>query len=1272
MVQSTASSPLSTTSSASTDSIPSDLAATFPLQTRPFLTEPNEEPYLVREGEQGPELNCSVSKQYRDRSRYELEWTKIVGETPILVSRNERLFASSGADGYALTDTLAQNGEYHLRLKGIQFARDNGRFFCALIDTETRQQMLSEPAHVVVLVPPQAPLIAAQPTEAAREGEFVTVRCESRDGNPLPRFQWLFDNRTRVPDTWFHERHEGSGTKTRAISTLQWHLTRSDNGAYLTCQVWNKALREGEFISAETNRLNVLYAPRASGLISNVPLTRIRLPQTLRGRISPSGEVHSEREWRVHVRRAHAGEFRCTATNSLDSGSDRIRLNVLYGPTVHIRTANGGGASGGSVVSPVEGERLVIDCEADANPKADAIAWTGPGGFQRNGSRLVIESVNRAHAGNFTCTAWNTLTLSSFASKSSVSVPQSAVVIRAGFDRVLVDVRRRPGPASISAKQTSLNVGEPITLGCGTDGDAGSPPARFRWAGPPTKGMYERTATEWNRAQLKLSDAQLAHNGVYRCVAFNELGQGEEASIRVTVVEPARISRPPMPTKILSNGATDVSIECEARGFPRPTVRWLRDDVQLPTDSFGHWTLTEKPSDPFPDCRPEESCVHAVLSTLRFAHPVGWADKGNYTCEAQNSPTAQRTSGTSVLTVIHQPIALNERFAEGMALAAAEPGTSTRIVCRISARPEPKVTWSRDGQEIGADFGGGEYKRHLSKARDAVDEFESVLELREVSERHFGVFTCEARNGVGEKASVDIRLQMPSRPQTPLQARLLQSGLTWLMVGWRPAFDGGERQNFELEYRMVNPYSGKAGGDGQQTDTFVFTPHNWTTMTFYGIDGDREFSARPDTYLVHNLTQLRPQSTFWYRVRARNSRGMSDWTAIANGETADARESMDIQAPEQAMYLADEQKLVVQPLRYSLSHCLLVYLSSEEDGLWRSLGCFPLAESDGIVHGILPAERFKVRYCMLNDLTKCSSGLKIFDQTYLLSPVCLGSLSFCSVSVLSLFILITLLCCRRRFQQKINAAVRRSATANGIMRPTKKKLNLNGGVVVDRIDIASPIASGGNGKNTAPNGSQTDSGVFTLGSNSATAAANAIAANGLVGGKTTGILLGAMCDEGPNFSPSVDGEWTNGAVAASLPHQQQQQLEPYDFSNDPFLQEFAAANALGGIVVVENALHQSSSTESSPSIGHQPGQQGKPPNPYSKFFNGFPSSLLGTGERGAANGSRAPPIAGGGEGGAGNSSNEQLIGAGSDSSASDSSSFRNGGGGVRVMREIIV
>lgn len=157
-----------------------------------------------------------------------------------------------------------------------------------------------------------------------------------------------------------------------------------------------------------------------------------------------------------------------------------------------------------------------------------------------------------------------------------------------------------------------------------------------------------------------------------------------------------------------------------------------------------------------------------------------------------------------------------------------------------------------------------------------------------------------------------------------------------------------------------------------------------------------------------------------------------------------------------------------------------------------------------------------------------------------------------------------------------------------------------------------------------------------------------------------------------------------------------QQHEPYDFSNDPFLQEFAAANALGGIVVVDNALHQSSSAESTPSIQQQHA------NSYAKFFADFSAAILGGNGMKSKNctvaeaGKRLATSAIGGNGSSGggieqqhSNSNEQLLVAGGNSSTGEGSDTGSGNshdartsatittaatGAVsgRVMREIIV
>jgi hypothetical protein len=68
-------------------------------------------------------------------------------------------------------------------------------------------------------VAPGAPEITAQPMEAIREGEFVNFRCESTGGNPPPRFQWLFENKSRVPESWHHEKVETP--RGQSISSLQ-------------------------------------------------------------------------------------------------------------------------------------------------------------------------------------------------------------------------------------------------------------------------------------------------------------------------------------------------------------------------------------------------------------------------------------------------------------------------------------------------------------------------------------------------------------------------------------------------------------------------------------------------------------------------------------------------------------------------------------------------------------------------------------------------------------------------------------------------------------------------------------------------------------------------------------------------------------------------------------------------------------------------------------------------------------------------------------------
>lgn len=68
--------------------------------------------------------------------------------------------------------------------------------------------------------------------------------------------------------------------------------------------------------------------------------------------------------------------------------------------------------------------------------------------------------------------------------------------------------------------------------------------------------------------------------------------------------------------------------------------------------------------------------------------------------------------------------------------------------------------------------------------------------------------------------------------------------------------------------------------------------------------------------------------------------------------------------------------------------CTLVYVSSPNSKVWRSVDCFsqtPVLFATGtpidnaiVIYDIRPAERYKVRFCLKSDLSVCSIPAEIF------------------------------------------------------------------------------------------------------------------------------------------------------------------------------------------------------------------------------------------------------------------------------------------------------
>lgn len=109
----------------------------------------------------------------------------------------------------------------------------------------------------IFLVKPGSPLISSQPVPPIREGSAGRVDCQSTGGNPPPKIRWYFSNGTEV--TQLARQSNASDLNSPTTSSLQWTVSAMENGARISCRVWNEAMGENsQPLETNTTPLSVL------------------------------------------------------------------------------------------------------------------------------------------------------------------------------------------------------------------------------------------------------------------------------------------------------------------------------------------------------------------------------------------------------------------------------------------------------------------------------------------------------------------------------------------------------------------------------------------------------------------------------------------------------------------------------------------------------------------------------------------------------------------------------------------------------------------------------------------------------------------------------------------------------------------------------------------------------------------------------------------------------------------------------------------------------
>lgn len=212
--------------------------------------------------------------------------------------------------------------------------------------------------------------------------------------------------------------------------------------------------------------------------------------------------------------------------------------------------------------------------------------------------------------------------------------------------------------------------------------------------------------------------------GTYRCTAVNEAGEVScegQLTVRENVIPPRFLQR--LEDKKVVEGS-DVDLEVEVSGRPKPTLKWLKDGSEVVPDD--HIQIDT------------EGRIH----TLSISHSR-LADGGRYNCVASNS--GGRDTCSANLEVEKEMCA--PEFVVTPQGAQIVEGGKARFEAVVSGLPEPEIEWFKDGKLV----------RDSHRFKLEFDGNRSVLTVKDAKQTDDGEFTCTATNKVG-KVSCTIEL----------------------------------------------------------------------------------------------------------------------------------------------------------------------------------------------------------------------------------------------------------------------------------------------------------------------------------------------------------------------------------------------------------------------------------------------------------------------------------------------------------------------------------
>ncbi|XP_023579891.1 roundabout homolog 2 [Octodon degus] len=314
-----------------------------------------------------------------------------------------------------------------------------------------------------------------------------------------------------------------------------------------------------------------------------------------------------------------------------------------------------------------KGEPTTLNCKAEGRP-TPTIEWYKDGErvetdkddprshrmLLPSGSlfflRIVHGRRSKPDEGSYVCVARNYL--------------GEAVSRNASLEVALLrdDFRQNPTDVVVAA-------GEPAILEC--QPPRGHPEPTIYWKKDKVRIDDKEERISIRGGKLMISNTRKSDAGMYTCVGANMVGERDSDPAELTVFERPTFLRRPINQVVLEEEA--VEFRCQVQGDPHPTVRWKKDDTDLPRGRY--------------DIRDDYTLrIKKALST----------DEGTYMCVAENRVGKVESSAT--LTVRARPVAPPQFVVRPRDQIVAQ-GRTVTFPCETKGNPQPAVFWQKEGSQ---------------------------------------------------------------------------------------------------------------------------------------------------------------------------------------------------------------------------------------------------------------------------------------------------------------------------------------------------------------------------------------------------------------------------------------------------------------------------------------------------------------------------------------------------------------------------------------------